>query len=81
MMRQNELVHGIEVQDEDGNIVGKSRLAAVKGITEVVVSRITMAAPGMLLLPLIMERLERIPSFKRMTLLHAPFQTMAVGCL
>lgn len=81
MMRQNELVQGIEVQDENGNVVGKSRLAAAKGISEVVVSRIAMAAPGMLLLPLIMERLERIPSFKRMTLVHAPFQTLAVGCL
>lgn len=81
LMRQNELLQGIEVQDEEGNVVGKSRVAAAKGITQVVVSRITMAAPGMLLLPVIMERLERISSFKRMTVLHAPFQTLAVGCL
>lgn len=81
LMRQNELAHGVEVQDEQGNVVGKSRLAAAKGITQVVLSRIAMAAPGMIVLPIIMERLERMSSFKRMTVLHAPFQTLTVGCL
>uniref|UniRef100_A0A1L8DZU2 Sidoreflexin n=3 Tax=Nyssomyia neivai TaxID=330878 RepID=A0A1L8DZU2_9DIPT len=80
LMRQNELIQGIEVSDEDGNIVGKSRVAAVKGISQVVLSRITMAAPGMLILPVIMEKLEKIAWFRRMHILHAPFQTIAVGC-
>lgn len=80
-MRQNELIEGVDVQDANGNIVGKSRLAAVKGISEVCVSRILMAAPGMLLLPVIMERLERLAWFKRLSVLHAPFQTLAVGGL
>ncbi|PIK58666.1 putative sideroflexin-2 [Apostichopus japonicus] len=31
-------------------------------------------------LPVIMERLLKFPSFKRMSLLHAPFQITAVGC-
>lgn len=79
-MRQNELKFGIEVEDEKGNIVGKSRLAAATGITQVVASRITMAAPGMVILPVIMERLERKNWFKRLSVLHAPFQVMMVGC-
>ena len=33
--------------DEDNNPVGKSKKAAAKGITQVVISRVTMAAPGM----------------------------------
>lgn len=33
--------------DEDNNPVGKSKKAATKGITQVVISRVTMAAPGM----------------------------------
>lgn len=79
-MRQNELKYGIDVEDENGNVVGKSRLAAVSGITQVVASRITMAAPGMIILPVIMERLERRDWFKRLSVLHAPFQVMMVGC-
>lgn len=80
LMRQNELQNGIDVEDEGGNVVGKSRLAAASGITQVVVSRITMAAPGMIILPVIMERLEKVNWFKKLSILHAPFQVMMVGC-
>uniref|UniRef100_A0A672F463 Sidoreflexin n=1 Tax=Salarias fasciatus TaxID=181472 RepID=A0A672F463_SALFA len=47
MMRQQEILNGISVTDENGNKLGHSKKAAVKGITQVVISRITMAAPGM----------------------------------
>ncbi|XP_034483045.1 sideroflexin-2 [Drosophila innubila] len=80
MMRQNEILHGIEVKNADGEVVGQSRLAAIKGISEVVLSRITMAAPGMLVLPVIMERLEKLPAYKRIKWINAPFQTLMVGC-
>lgn len=80
LMRQNEIINGIDVQDDKGHVIGQSRFAAVKGISQVVLSRILMAAPGMLVLPIIMERLEKIPWFKKATYLHAPFQTGMVGC-
>ncbi|XP_043267270.1 sideroflexin-2 isoform X2 [Venturia canescens] len=80
LMRKNEIEHGIEVIDENGNKLTKSRVAAAKGISQVVVSRIIMCAPGMLILPPIMERLERFPWMQRITVLHAPFQVMLVGC-
>lgn len=79
LMRQNELIHGIDVEDEEGNIVGKSRLASAVGITQVTVSRICMAAPGMLLLPVLMERLEKRAWFSRIKALHAPFQVLMAG--
>ncbi|KFZ66774.1 Sideroflexin-2, partial [Podiceps cristatus] len=56
-----EIINGITVTDGDNNELGCSRRAAVKGIAQVVVSRITMAAPGMIILPIIMERLEKFP--------------------
>uniref|UniRef100_A0A3P9N7D3 Sideroflexin 2 n=1 Tax=Poecilia reticulata TaxID=8081 RepID=A0A3P9N7D3_POERE len=59
MMRQQEILNGIAVTDENGNKLGHSKKAAVKGITQVVISRITMAAPGMIILPIIMQRLEK----------------------
>ena len=42
-----ELKVGIPVTDENGNRLGESANAAKQAITQVVVSRILMAAPGM----------------------------------
>lgn len=80
LMRQNEILHGIDVENEDGKIVGKSRFASAVAISQVTLSRIVMAAPGMLLLPVLMERLEKRAWFNRIKILHGPFQVMMVGC-
>jgi len=80
LMRQNELMNGIAIYDADGNKAGSSTLAAKIGISQVVISRVTMAAPGMLVLPFIMEHMEKKPWFKRAPRLHAPFQVASVGC-
>ncbi|OXB82399.1 UNVERIFIED_CONTAM: hypothetical protein H355_009324 [Colinus virginianus] len=79
MMRQQEIIHGVSVTDEDNNELGHSRRAAVKGIAQVVVSRITMAAPGMIILPIVMERLEKFPFMQRIRVLHAPLQVLLCG--
>lgn len=42
-----ELKHGIPVTDENDNRLGESSNAAQQAITQVVVSRILMASPGM----------------------------------
>lgn len=80
LMRQTEILNGVDCTDEDGNIIGQSRLAAVKGISQVVISRIIMCAPGMLVLPVIMEKIEPYPWMQRIKFLHAPIQVMGVGC-
>lgn len=80
-MRQTEILNGIDVADGDGKIVGQSKFAAVKGITQVIISRITMCAPGMLILPVIMERVEKYEWMQKIKPLHGPIQVMAVGCL
>lgn len=80
LMRQNELLYGIDVEDEDGKIVGKSSFAAGVAISQVTLSRVVMAAPGMLLLPVLMQKLEKRAWFNRMKILHAPFQVVLVGC-
>lgn len=38
-MRQNELIDGIDVVDDNENVIGKSRLAACKGISEVSIKK------------------------------------------
>lgn len=47
LMRQVELLDGIEVETDDGEKIGKSKRAAAEAVTQVVPSRILMAAPGM----------------------------------
>lgn len=80
-MRQSEITYGIDCTDENGNIIGKSKLAAVKGISQVVFSRIVMCVPGMVILPVIMERLEKKPFMQKITYLHGPIQVLGVGFL
>lgn len=79
LMRQSELIDGIAVFDANGNKVTESRLAAAKGIFQVVVSRIAMCAPGMLITPIFMEQLEKLDWMKRMKFLHAPMQVLFCG--
>nr|XP_042134428.1 sideroflexin-1 isoform X1 [Peromyscus maniculatus bairdii] len=59
LMRQRELKVGIPVTDENGTRLGESTNAAKQAITQVVVSRILMAAPGMAIPPFIMNTLEK----------------------
>ena len=42
-----ELKHGIPITDENDNRLGESTTAAKQAISQVVVSRILMASPGM----------------------------------
>ncbi|XP_065919639.1 sideroflexin-1-like isoform X2 [Dysidea avara] len=64
-MRQRELIDGIVVTDKDGNALGKSRIATAKGLGQVLLSRICLIGPVMLVVPTLMEVLERRPFFKR----------------
>ena len=51
---------GIPLVTEDGEKSGvSSKSAAVQGISMVTASRIGMAAPGMLLIPVFMDKLEK----------------------
>ncbi|CAH0587115.1 unnamed protein product [Chrysodeixis includens] len=79
LMRQNEIRLGLDVTDENGKVIGKSQLAPAKGISQVVTSRIVMCAPGMLLLPVIMERLEPRAWMQRIRWAHIGIQTAIVG--
>lgn len=47
MIDFREIMNGVEVVDENDNVLGKSKKAAIQGISAVVASRCAMAAPGM----------------------------------
>uniref|UniRef100_A0A8C9ELG1 Sideroflexin-1 n=2 Tax=Phasianidae TaxID=9005 RepID=A0A8C9ELG1_PAVCR len=82
LMRQRELKFGIPITDENGNRLGESTKAAQQAITQVVISRILMAAPGMAIPPFIMNTLEKRAFLKRFPWMSAPIQVGLVGfCL
>ncbi|XP_054982623.1 sideroflexin-1 isoform X2 [Sorex araneus] len=82
LMRQREIKVGIPVTDENGQRLGESANAARSAITQVVVSRILMAAPGMAIPPFIMNTLEKKAFLKRFPWMSAPIQVGLVGfCL
>jgi len=81
LMRMHEINNGIQVSDENGNVVGESSIAAKWGITQVVLSRIGMASPGMVLPPLLMNYLERKGFLKRYPWSAAPIQVGLCGLL
>ncbi|XP_059176737.1 sideroflexin-2-like [Physella acuta] len=81
LMRQSEITEGVLVTDDNGNPVAKSKYAAVKGITQVVTSRIVMAAPSMTVLPYFMESLEKTKMFRRHGWLGGTCQVLFSGAL
>ncbi|XP_063610425.1 sideroflexin-1-like [Penaeus indicus] len=82
MMRMKEIQDGVTLLDSNGNKLGESKTAAKKGIAAVCVSRILMAAPGMVLPPIVMNALEKRGTLRRMPWISAPLQVALCGlCL
>ena len=82
LMRQQEIKKGISIQNEKGEDVGLSGNAAVAAISQVVPSRIGMAAPAMFIPPVIMSRLEKTATFIKNPWLKAPATVLLTGfCL
>ena len=75
-MRQTELSSGVDLRDENGNKVCKSKYAAAKGIGQVVLSRNVIMTPGMFFLPFVMQAMEKKAWFAKRTAIHAPFQVI-----
>ncbi|XP_021002798.1 sideroflexin-1 isoform X2 [Parasteatoda tepidariorum] len=79
MMRLKEIREGIPVVDKNGNRVGNSQVAAKSAITQVTMSRIGMAMPGMLIPPFIMNYLDRKGVIRKFPWINAPLQVGLCG--
>ncbi|XP_023148564.1 sideroflexin-5b isoform X2 [Amphiprion ocellaris] len=60
LMRHNELSEGIDVLDNNGNVVGSSKIAARHAIMETAFTRVVLPMPIFVLPPIIMSYLERL---------------------
>ncbi|XP_023164942.1 sideroflexin-1-3 [Drosophila hydei] len=78
-MRMQELRNGVVLLDEKNKEVGISKKAAMVGISAVVISRISMAIPGMTMTPLLMNKLEKNGFLKKYPRSNAPIQTVFCG--
>lgn len=61
LMRHNELSEGIDVLDNNGNVVGSSRIAAKHALMETAFTRVVLPLPIFVLPPMIMAYLEKLP--------------------
>ncbi|KAL2077485.1 hypothetical protein ACEWY4_026989 [Coilia grayii] len=61
LMRHSELSEGIDVLDNNGNVVGSSRIAAKHAIMETAFTRVVLPLPIFVLPPMIMAYLEKLP--------------------
>jgi len=80
MMRKQELSQGIPLQTKDGTKTGESSVkAAQKGISMVVASRVLMASPGMILVPMFADLLEKRGVLAKYPRINAPTQILLCG--
>jgi hypothetical protein len=59
LMRRHECNEGIDVLDKEGNVVGTSKLAAKKALTEMAISRAILPIPLLTIPPIVMTYLEK----------------------
>lgn len=81
MMRQREVIDGIDVMGSDGSVLGKSQEAAKSALKQVVPSRILMAMPAMFVPPIIMDRLDKTKFMRRNPWMAAPITVLLTGAM
>lgn len=79
-MRHTELSEGISVLDDKGNVVGTSKLAARHALMETSLTRVVLPMPVLLLPPLIMAMLERLPLLQKHPRLRLSVHSMVCLC-
>ncbi|XP_012056932.1 PREDICTED: sideroflexin-1-like [Atta cephalotes] len=84
IMRQREITRGIPIFTKNGEevYIMKTQVAAVKGISECILTRIIMAAPGMLMVPVITQRMQSYRFYKLRPWITVPVEIgLCILCL
>ncbi|XP_017576920.1 sideroflexin-5a [Pygocentrus nattereri] len=80
LMRHSELSEGVSVLDENGNVVGTSKIAARCALLETAVTRVVLPVPILVLPPMLMTVLERLPLLQRHPRLVLPVHSLVCLC-
>ena len=59
LMRQSEYLNGIDVFDESGDFIGKSKRAGFFAVSSCIFGRVVAAAPILVIPPLVVHKLEQ----------------------
>uniref|UniRef100_A0A3Q3Q3K7 Sidoreflexin n=1 Tax=Monopterus albus TaxID=43700 RepID=A0A3Q3Q3K7_MONAL len=78
LMRHSELSEGISVLDNNGNVVGTSRVAARHALLETALTRVVLPMPILILPPMIMAVVEKLPLLQRQPRLILPIHSLVV---
>uniref|UniRef100_K3X8B4 Sidoreflexin n=1 Tax=Globisporangium ultimum (strain ATCC 200006 / CBS 805.95 / DAOM BR144) TaxID=431595 RepID=K3X8B4_GLOUD len=81
VMRQSEYLKGVNIYDENGDCVGKSKRCGALAVASCITGRIFAAAPILIVPPLVMRRLERKPFLTRTPWLRVPLLLGMVGTM
>nr|XP_021382474.1 sideroflexin-5 isoform X2 [Lonchura striata domestica] len=76
LMRHTELEEGIDVLDNNGNIVGSSRVAAKHALLETALTRVVLPMPILVLPPIIMSVLEKTSLLRSRPRMILPVQSL-----
>ena len=76
LMRKHECNDGIDVMNKKGEVIGTSKIAAKKALTEMAISRAALPIPLLTIPPIIMAMLEKTALLKKNPRLHMPFNIL-----
>ncbi|XP_068799945.1 sideroflexin-5 isoform X5 [Struthio camelus] len=76
LMRHTELEEGIDVLDNNGNLVGSSRIAAKHALLETALTRVVLPMPILVLPPIIMSILEKTSLLRSRPRMILPVQSL-----
>uniref|UniRef100_A0AAQ6ACV5 Sidoreflexin n=1 Tax=Amphiprion ocellaris TaxID=80972 RepID=A0AAQ6ACV5_AMPOC len=76
LMRHTELSEGISVLDDNGNVVGTSKVAARHALLETALTRVVLPMPILVLPPMIMAVLEKLPLLQKHRRLVLPVHSL-----
>ncbi|CAF0844511.1 unnamed protein product [Brachionus calyciflorus] len=76
LMRKHECNEGIDVLNKNGEVIGTSKIAAKKALTEMAISRAALPIPLLTIPPIVMTMLEKTALLKKNPRLHMPFNIL-----